>query len=80
MKPSEPDTVNSAVELTPAPAKPAVAQLLKAVFGAMIGVQSEQQRQQDFRSQSIVPYLITGIVVTLLFVALLLAIVSLVLP
>lgn len=80
MKPSEPDTVNSAVELTPAPAKPAVTQLLKAVFGAMIGVQSEQQRQQDFRSQSIVPYLITGIVVTLLFVALLLTIVSLVVP
>lgn len=48
--------------------RPGLRQLLKAVLGALIGVQSEQQRQQDFQSSSPLPYLVIGVLVTLLFV------------
>lgn len=50
--------------------------VIKAVLGAMIGVQSERQRQQDFTAGSVLPYLITGVIFTLLFVAALLFVVS----
>ncbi len=59
--------------------KPGLRQILKAVFGAFIGVQSEQQRQQDFQTQSPMPYIIAGVVVTLCFVLGLVLIVRLVL-
>lgn len=59
--------------------KPSLKQVLKAVIGAFIGVQSEQQRQQDFNAQSPMPYIIVGIVMTILFVAGLVTIVSVVL-
>jgi uncharacterized membrane protein YidH (DUF202 family) len=61
------------------PAKPGLRQVVKAVLGAFIGVQSEQQRQQDFQSQSAIPYIVTGIVLAVFFVAMLLLIVFLVL-
>lgn len=54
-------------------------QVIKAVLGAFIGVQSEKQRQQDFQTSSAVPYIIVGIIMALLFVALLLLTVTLVL-
>ncbi|KKO49694.1 membrane protein [Arsukibacterium sp. MJ3] len=54
-------------------------QVVKAVLGAFIGVQSEKQRQQDFQSNSILPYIIVGIITALLFVAALLLTVNLVL-
>lgn len=59
--------------------KPALKQVIKAVLGAFVGVQSEQQRQQDFASSSPIPYIVVGLVVTLLFVAVLLLVVKLVL-
>ena len=54
-------------------------QVIKAVLGAFIGVQSEKQRLQDFQSQSAVPYIITAILLAGIFVGLLLLIVTLVL-
>lgn len=48
--------------------KPGLRQIFKAVFGAFVGVQSEQQRQQDFQTQSPMPYIIAGVLVTLVFV------------
>ncbi len=62
-----------------APSKPSFWQVLKAVLGAFFGVQSEKQRQQDFQTSSIVPYIAVGVIVALLFVATLLLTVSLVL-
>lgn len=59
--------------------KPTLRQVIKAVLGAFVGVQSEQQRQQDFASSSPIPYIVVGLVVTLLFVAVLLLVVKLVL-
>ena len=55
-------------------------QIIKAVLGAFIGVQSEKQRLQDFQSDSAVPYIITGILMAALFVGILLLIVSMVVP
>lgn len=59
--------------------KPSLKQIIKAVVGAFVGVQSEQQRQQDFNAQSPLPYIIAGIVMTVLFVVALITIVSIVL-
>ncbi|HAW92309.1 MULTISPECIES: DUF2970 domain-containing protein [unclassified Arsukibacterium] len=54
-------------------------QVIKAVLGAFAGVQSEKQRQLDFQTSSLVPYIVAGIIAALLFVAALLLTVSLVL-
>lgn len=59
--------------------KPGLKQIIKAVAGAFIGVQSEQQRQQDFNAQSPLPYIIVGVVMTIAFVAALVTVVSIVL-
>lgn len=59
--------------------KPNFIQVLKAVIGAFIGVQSEQQRLQDFQSHSAVPYIVTALIVASIFVGLLLLVVYLVL-
>ncbi|WP_348728571.1 DUF2970 domain-containing protein [Rheinheimera texasensis] len=59
--------------------KPGLRQILKAVFGAFVGVQSEQQRQQDFKAQSPLPYIIAGVVMTFVFVLTLVLIVRVVL-
>ncbi|MBU0912141.1 MAG: DUF2970 domain-containing protein [Gammaproteobacteria bacterium] len=59
---------------------PGFKQVLKAVFGAIVGVQSEQQRQQDFQSTTIWPYLVAGILAVVAFIVLLLLLVSWVVP
>jgi hypothetical protein len=56
--------------------KPGLLQVIKAVLGAFAGVQSEQQRQQDFSAGSPLPYIVTGVIFTLLFVVTLLLVVS----
>ena len=55
--------------------RPSLLQIIKAVGGAMIGVQSEQQRQRDFSTGSPLPFIIAGIIFTLFFVLTLLLIV-----
>lgn len=57
-------------------AKPKLFQIIKAVLGAMVGVQSEQQRQQDFQSSSPIPYIVVGVIATLLFVVTLILVVN----
>ena len=59
---------------------PDIKQVFKAVFGAIVGVQSEQQRQQDFQTTTLWPYLVAGILAVLVFVGLLLLVVSWVVP
>ncbi|WP_423187450.1 DUF2970 domain-containing protein [Alishewanella sp. d11] len=54
-------------------------QIAKAVLGAFIGVQSEQQRLKDFQSTSALPYIVTALVFALVFIGILILIVSLVL-
>ncbi|HSP32400.1 MAG TPA: DUF2970 domain-containing protein [Halomonas sp.] len=42
--------------------------VVKSVLAALLGVQSNQRRQEDFSSGKPAAFIITGIVVTLLFV------------
>ncbi|WNO60495.1 DUF2970 domain-containing protein [Rheinheimera sp. MMS21-TC3] len=55
---------------------PKFLKVLKAVFGALIGVQSEQQREHDFTDKNPIPYIITAVILTVLFVFTLLLIIN----
>lgn len=59
--------------------KASLLQIAKAVLGAFIGVQSEQQRVKDFQSNSALPYIVAALVFALVFIGILMLIVSLVL-
>lgn len=45
--------------------------VIRSVLSAFIGVQNETQREQDFSQSSPWPYILTGLVLTLIFVVLL---------
>ena len=53
-------------------------QVISSVLAAAIGVQSEENRKRDFASDSIWPFVIGGVIFTLLFVLSLLGLVLLV--
>ena len=54
-------------------------QIMKSTLAAAFGVQSDKNRQQDFSASNAVPYIIAGALFTVVFVAVLMAIVYLVL-
>ncbi|AWL13196.1 hypothetical protein HMF8227_02745 [Saliniradius amylolyticus] len=54
-------------------------QVFKSVAASAFGVQTEANRQQDFRSRSFWPYLITGVVFVTAFVLVLVFVVKLIL-
>jgi p-aminobenzoyl-glutamate transporter AbgT len=58
---------------------PSMWQLVISVFGAAFGVQTEATRQRDFHSSSPLPYIIAGLIFTVLFVLTIIGVVSLVL-
>jgi len=49
-------------------------QVIKSVLAAFLGVQSEKNRQRDFQSTSVWPFVVTGVVMTLVFVLLVIAV------
>jgi len=49
--------------------KPTITQVIKSVLAAAIGVQSDDNRQQDFTQGSLVTYVIAGLIFTVLFVS-----------
>ncbi len=51
---------------------------IKTSLAAAVGVQSNKNREVDFSQASIVPYVITGVIFTVLFVLTLVFIVSLI--
>ncbi|WP_158161972.1 DUF2970 domain-containing protein [Grimontia hollisae] len=57
-----------------------VADVVKSVFAAMFGVQSDKNRQRDFQQSSMVPYIVVGFVFVAVFVLALIGLVSLVTP
>ena len=59
--------------------KQSIFQIVKSVFAAFIGVQSNKNRQADFEQGSMKHFIITGIVFTALFVAAVIFVVSMVL-
>lgn len=56
--------------------KPTIIQVIKSVFAAFIGVQSRENREQDFTEGSPSTYIFVGIAATILFVLLLIFIVG----
>ena len=57
-------------------AKLTTTQLIQSFFAALIGVQSEKNRERDFQQGSLKNFIIMGIVGTLLFILVLVMIVS----
>ncbi|GED46220.1 hypothetical protein HME01_20720 [Vreelandella aquamarina] len=45
--------------------------VVKSVLAALLGVQNDRQRQQDFSNDKPVAFIITAVVVTMMFVLLL---------
>jgi hypothetical protein len=56
--------------------KPDLLHVIKSVIAAMVGVQSDKNREVDFKHGSLPAYIIVGIVATLLFIVTIMAIVS----
>jgi Protein of unknown function (DUF2970) len=48
--------------------KPNLLQVIKSVVSAMIGVQSEKNRQHDFSHGSLPTYIAVGLAATILFI------------
>ncbi|HEY8037618.1 MAG TPA: DUF2970 domain-containing protein [Methylobacter sp.] len=49
--------------------KPTITQVIKSVFAAAMGVQSDANRQKDFEQGSLSTYIIAGVIFTVLFVS-----------
>ena len=50
------------------PKKPSTLQVIGSVAAAAFGVQNSKNRKRDFEQNNILPYIIAGIVFTVLFV------------
>ena len=60
--------------------KPGFWAVTMSVLAAALGVQTEENRQRDFEQSSPLPYIIGGLIFTVLFVLTLVGVVMLVLP
>ncbi len=56
--------------------KPTIIEIVKSVFAAFIGVQSNANRQKDFTEGSLKTYIVVGILFTIAFIATLIFVVS----
>lgn len=59
--------------------RPPLLQVVKTVLSAMIGVQSNANRERDFKSGSLGIYVIVGVVMTIAFISTVMLVVSFVL-
>lgn len=59
--------------------KPSFLQVMLSAMAAAFGVQSEKARQRDFQQKNIMPYIVAGILFTVLFIITLIFVVKLVL-
>jgi hypothetical protein len=58
--------------------KPSILHVVKSVFAALIGVQSNKNREIDFKHGSLPAYIIVGLIGTVLFIFAIMSVVSLV--
>lgn len=42
--------------------------LVKSVTASMMGVQSQKNYEEDFAEQSVIPFVVTGIILVILFI------------
>jgi hypothetical protein len=61
------------------PGSPGVLKIMQSILAGALGVQSEKRRQEDFASQSPVPYIIAGLLFGAAFVGGLILVVRVVL-
>jgi hypothetical protein len=59
--------------------KTEIIQLIKSVFSAAIGVQSDENRRKEFEQGSLLTYVVAGVIFTVLFVGSLILLVSIIL-
>jgi hypothetical protein len=60
--------------------KRSILDVIKSVAASAIGVQSSANRERDFEQDSVVPYVLVGVLFVVLFVLTLAFVVSLALP
>jgi hypothetical protein len=58
--------------------KPSLLHVVKSVIAGIVGVQSDKNREVDFKHGSLPAYIVVGFVATLLFILAIISIVSLV--
>ncbi len=58
--------------------KPSLLHVVKSVISAAIGIQSDKNREEDFKRGSLPAYIIVGLIATLLFIFAIVKVVSLV--
>ncbi|MGZ0077707.1 DUF2970 domain-containing protein [Methylomonas sp. YC3] len=56
--------------------KPSLLHVIKSVFAAVIGVQSNKNRALDFQHGSLPAYIVVGLIATVLFILTIVSIVS----
>jgi hypothetical protein len=59
--------------------KPSIIQIIRSVVSAAFGVQSTANRERDFTGGTAAPFIIAGIVFTVLFILTIIGVVNLVL-
>lgn len=60
-------------------AKPGFMDIVKSTLAAALGVQSNRNRERDFKHGNLKVYIVSGIVFTVVFIALVMTVVKLVL-
>ena len=63
-----------------APTNPSLLQVIRAVGASMLGVQSNKNYQDDFATQSVVPYLVVGVIFVIVLILSLVALVNVLVP
>ena len=71
---------SSAEEAEKRPAKTSLRKLLLSLLAGLVGVQSDKNRVSDFSSGSIWPFIIGGVLLTILFIFSLIGLVVLLAP
>lgn len=58
--------------------QPTILQVIKSVLAAFIGIQSKENRELDFTEGKVSHYIVIGVIVTVLFIATLVFVVSMI--
>lgn len=56
--------------------KPDLSQIIKSVLAAAVGIQSDANRERDFKSGSLGAYVVVGLIATIMFIFMIVLIVS----
>ncbi|MFT4938053.1 MAG: diacylglycerol kinase [Paraglaciecola sp.] len=60
--------------------KQSLLNVVKSVAASVLGVQSSANRERDFQQNSVVPYVVVGVIFVVILILALMSVVSLILP